>query len=41
MSLEAYDELKSNNEYLKRKLKEERELRSKDCIQDKKNKLFD
>ena len=33
MPLKAYDELKSNIEYLKRTLKEERELRSKDCIQ--------
>ena len=33
MSLESYDALKSNIEYLKRTLKEERELRSKDSIQ--------
>lgn len=36
MSLETYDLLKSNIEYLKRTLKEERELRSKDCMQDQK-----
>lgn len=33
MSLESYDALKSYIEYLKRTLKEERELRSKDSIQ--------
>ena len=33
MSLETYDTLKSNIEYLKRTLKDERELRSKDSIQ--------
>lgn len=33
MPLKAYDELKSNIEYLKRTLKEERELRCKDNIQ--------
>lgn len=36
MSLETYDSLKSFIEYLKRTLKEERELRNKDCIQDQK-----
>lgn len=36
MSLETYDSLKSFIEYLKRTLKEERELRSKDCIRDQK-----
>lgn len=30
MSLETYDVLKSNNEYLKRKLKEEQELHNED-----------
>ena len=33
MSLEAYDVLKNNNEYLKRKLKEEQELHSEDIAQ--------
>lgn len=33
MPLKAYDELKSNIEYLKRTLKKERELRCKDNIQ--------
>ena len=33
MSLETYDVLKSNNEYLKRKLKEEQELHSEDIAQ--------
>lgn len=36
MSLETYDLLKSNIKYLKRTLKEERELRSKDFIEDQK-----
>jgi hypothetical protein len=36
MSLETYDSLKSFIEYLKRTLKEERELRSNDCIRDQK-----
>lgn len=36
MPLETYDSLKSFIEYLKRTLKDERELRSKDCIQDQK-----
>lgn len=36
ISLETYDSLKSFIEYLKRTLKEERELRNKDCIQDQK-----
>lgn len=36
ISLETYDSLKSFIEYLKRTLKEERELRSKDCIRDQK-----
>lgn len=36
MSLETYDLLKSNNEYLKRKLKEERESHDKDVAQAKK-----
>lgn len=33
MSLETYDTLKSNNEYLKRKLKEERESHNEDAVQ--------
>lgn len=33
MSLETYDVLKSNNEYLKRKLKEEQEQHSEDIAQ--------
>lgn len=33
MSLETYDVLKFNNEYLKRKLKEEQELHSEDIAQ--------
>lgn len=33
MSLETYDVLKSNNEYLKRKLKEEQESHSEDVAQ--------
>lgn len=33
MSLETYDVLKSNNEYLKRKLKEEQELHNEDIAQ--------
>lgn len=36
MSLETYDSLKSNNEYLKRKLKEERESHNEDVAQAKK-----
>lgn len=36
MSLETYDLLKSNNEYLKRRLKEERESHSEDVAQAKK-----
>lgn len=36
ISLETYDSLKSFIEYLKRTLKEERELRNKNCIQDQK-----
>lgn len=40
ISLETYDSLKSNIEYLKRTLKEERELRSKDCIRDQKEIYF-
>lgn len=36
MSLETYDLLKSNNEYLKRRLKEEQESHSEDVAQDKK-----
>lgn len=36
MSLETYDLLKSNNEYLKRKLKEEQESHSEDVAQEKK-----
>lgn len=36
MSLETYDLLKSNNEYLKRKLKEEQESHSEDVAQAKK-----
>lgn len=36
MSLETYDVLKSNNEYLKRKLKEEQESHSEDVTQAKK-----
>ena len=36
MSLKAYDLLKSNNEYLKRKLKEEQESHSEDVAQAKK-----
>lgn len=36
MSLKAYDLLKSNNEYLKRKLKEEQESHSEDVAQVKK-----
>lgn len=36
MSLKAYDLLKSNNEYLKRKLKEEQELHSEEVAQAKK-----
>lgn len=36
ISLETYDSLKSFIEYLKRTLKEERELRSKDCIRGQK-----
>lgn len=33
MSLETYDTLKSNNEYLKIKLKEERESHNEDAVQ--------
>lgn len=36
MSLKAYDLLKSNNEYLKRKLKEEQESHNEDVAQAKK-----
>ena len=36
MSLKAYDLLKSNNEYLKRKLKEEQESHSEEVAQAKK-----
>lgn len=36
MSLEAYDSLKSNNEYLKRKLKEEQKSHNEDVAQAKK-----
>lgn len=36
MSLETYDVLKSNNEYLKRRLKEEQESHSEDVAQAKK-----
>lgn len=36
MSLETYDSLKSNNEYLKRKLKEEQESHNEDVAQEKK-----
>ena len=36
MSLETYDLLKSNNEYLKRRLKEEQESHSEDVAQAKK-----
>lgn len=36
MSLETYDSLKSNNEYLKRKLKEEQESHNEDVAQAKK-----
>ena len=36
MSLETYDLLKSNNEYLKRRLKEEQESHSEDVVQEKK-----
>ena len=36
MSLETYDLLKSNNEYLKTKLKEERESHNEDAVQAKK-----
>lgn len=36
MSLKTYDELKSNNEYLKRKLKEERESNNEDAVQSQK-----
>ena len=36
MPLETYDVLKSNNEYLKRKLKEEQELHNEDIAQAKK-----
>ena len=36
MSLETYDTLKFNNEYLKRKLKEEQESHSEDVAQAKK-----
>lgn len=36
MPLETYDVLKSNNEYLKRKLKEEQEQHSEDVAQAKK-----
>ena len=36
MPLETYDVLKSNNEYLKRKLKEEQESHSEDVAQAKK-----
>ena len=36
MSLKAYDLLKSNNDYLKRKLKEEQELHSEEVAQAKK-----
>lgn len=36
MSLKTYDSLKSNNEYLKRKLKEEQELHNEDIAQAKK-----
>lgn len=36
LSLETYDSLKSNNEYLKRKLKEEQESHNEDVAQAKK-----
>lgn len=36
MSLKTYDSLKSNNEYLKRKLKEEQESHNEDIAQAKK-----
>lgn len=36
LSLETYDSLKSNNEYLKRKLKEEQESHNEDVAQVKK-----
>ena len=36
MSLETYDSLKGNNEYLKRKLKEEQESHNEDIAQAKK-----
>lgn len=36
ISLETYDLLKSNNEYLKRRLKEEQESHSEDVVQAKK-----
>lgn len=36
MSLETYDLLKSNNEYLKRRLKEEQESHSEDVVRAKK-----
>lgn len=36
MSLDTYDVLKSNNEYLKRKLKEEQELHNEDIAKAKK-----
>lgn len=38
MSLETYDVLKSNNEYLKRKLKEEQEQHSEDVAKAEKEK---
>ena len=38
MSLETYDSLKSNNEYLKAKLKEERESHNEDAVQAQKEK---
>ena len=38
MSLETYDLLKSNNEYLKRRLKEEQESHDEDVAQAKKEK---
>lgn len=36
MSLETYDSLKRNNEYLKTKLKEEQESHNEDVVQAKK-----
>ena len=38
ISLETYDLLKSNNEYLKRRLKEERESHNEDAVQAQKEK---